>query len=155
MKIRMLIVLFLFTKAASAQEFNSSVSKNIIILLSTKNYAVAKKFAVEAGKKLQKEVKFGGLTPNPKSGLTMNRTDCETFGYPCYIARGEGNAANTNHISIEYSNAYEGFAKGYYIVVAGIADPKSEDLAMELQKIRRVYKNVYAKQTKVWFGCLH
>ncbi len=138
-----------------AQEFNSSVPKKIIIISSTKNYAAAKKLAIAAAKKLKKEVQFGGLTPNPKIGLTMSRADCETFGYPCYIARGEGNAESTNHISVEYSSAYEGFAKGYYIVVAGIYDPKSAELANELNSIKKVYKDAYAKQTKVWYGCMH
>ncbi len=149
------ILLLFLTISATAQEFNSSVPKSVIILLSTKNYSIARKFAIEAGKKLKKEVRFGGLTPNPKTGLTMSRTDCETYGYPCYIARGEGDAANSKFISVEYSNAYEGFAKGYYIVVAGMVEPKSVELVTEMQKIRTVYKNVYAKQTRVWFGCLH
>lgn len=149
------ILLVLITIPVSAQEFNSSVSKSIIILLSTKNYSIAKKVAMDAGRKLKKEVRIGGLTPNPKTGLTMSRTDCETYGYPCYIARGEGDAANSNYISVEYSSAYEGFAKGYYIVVAGIGEPNTEEFAIELQKIRNVYKNAYAKKTRVWFGCLH
>jgi hypothetical protein len=155
MKIRMLIVLFLFAIAVSAQEFNTSVPKKIIIISSTKNYAAAKKLAIAAAKKLKKEVIFGGLTPNPKIGLTMSRADCETYGYPCYIARGEGNAENTTHISVEYSSAYEGFAKGYYIVVAGIGDPKSAELASQLKSVQKVYKDAYAKQTKVWYGCMH
>lgn len=149
------ILLLFLTISATAQEFNSSVPKSIIILLSTKNYSIARKFAIEAGKKLKKEARFGGLTPNPKTGLTMSRTDCETYGYPCYIARGEGDAANSNYISIEYSSAYEGFANGYYIVVAGMGEPNTEEFAIELKKIRNVYKNAYAKNTRVWFGCLH
>jgi hypothetical protein len=104
-------LLFGFNIAVKAQEFNSSVAKKIIIISSTKNYAAAKKIALAAGKKLKKEVKFGGLTPNAKIGLTMSRIDCETFGYPCYIARGEGNAENSTYISVEYSTAYEGIIK--------------------------------------------
>jgi hypothetical protein len=77
------------------------------------------------------------------------------FGYPCYIARGEGDAQNNYYISIEYSNAYEGFAQGYYIVVAGIDEPNSSKLKTELARVKKYYKTAYAKGTKVWHGCMH
>ena len=147
-------ILVLFTHA-KAQEFNSSVPKKIVIVLSTKDYATAKNFAIEVSKKLGKSLDLNGLKPNRELGLTFSKEDCESYGYPCYIPRGEGNAENSDYISVEYSNGYEGFAKGYYIVVAGIGDPNSAFLTRVLANAKRYYKDAYAKQTKVWFGCMH
>lgn len=144
-----------FITNLKAQEFNSSVSKKIVIVLSTKDYATAKSFANEVSKKLGKSLQLNGLKPNKELGLTFSEADCEAYGYPCYIPRGEGNAENTDYISVEYSNGYEGFAKGYYIVVAGIGDPNSAFLTRVLANAKKYYKDAYAKQTKVWFGCMH
>ena len=138
-----------------AQEFNSSVPKKIVIVLSTKDYATAKKIAGEASKNLGKPLNLNDLKPNKELGLTHSKEDCESFGYPCYIPRGEGNAENSDYISVEYSNGYEGFAKGYYIVVAGIGDPKTNYLNQVLTNAKKYYKDAYAKQTKVWYGCMH
>jgi hypothetical protein len=154
--IYLIIAVMLSTVYTSkAQEFNSSVPKKIVIVLSTKDYATAKKIAGEASKKLGKPLNLNGLKPNKELGLTHSKEDCESFGYPCYIPRGEGNAENSDYISVEYSNGYEGFAKGYYIVVAGIGDPKTNYLNQVLTNAKKYYKDAYAKQTKVWYGCMH
>ena len=150
------IILISFSnKSVLAQEWNTSVPKKILILNSSKDYATAKKVAIEASKKLKLELNIKDLKPNKKTGLTHSEADCETFGYPCYIARGEGDAQNNYYISIEYSNAYEGFAQGYYIVVAGIDEPNSSKLKTELARVKKYYKTAYAKGTKVWHGCMH
>jgi hypothetical protein len=151
----LLILLVGSNTVVNAQEFNSSVPKKIVIVLSTKDYETAKKTATEASKKLGKPLNLNGLKPNKELGLTHSKEDCESFGYPCYIPRGEGNAENSDYISVEYSNGYEGFAKGYYIVVAGIGDPKTNYLNKVLTNAKKYYKDAYAKQTKVWYGCMH
>lgn len=151
----LLILLVGSNTMVNAQEFNSSVPKKIVIVLSTKDYETAKKTATEASKKLGKPLNLNGLKPNKELGLTQSKEDCEIFGYPCYIPRGEGNAENSDYISVEYSNGYEGFAKGYYIVVAGIGDPKTNYLNKVLTNAKKYYKDAYAKQTKVWYGCMH
>jgi hypothetical protein len=151
----LLILLVGSNTVVNAQEFNSSVPKKIVIVLSTKDYETAKKTATEASKKLGKPLNLNGLKPNKELGLTHSKEDCESFGYPCYIPRGEGNAENSDYISVEFSNGYEGFAKGYYIVVAGIGDPKTNYLNKVLTNAKKYYKDAYAKQTKVWYGCMH
>ena len=45
------ILLLFLTISATAQEFNSSVPNSVIIILSTKNYSIARKFANAAVKK--------------------------------------------------------------------------------------------------------
>lgn len=153
--------IFCINFAFAQDKYNTEVPKDIIILRSTKNYQTALITAKQAASRLRKKLDLRGLTANTKIGLTMSKADCygsggsDDFGYPCYLARGEGNAANDDYISIEYANAYKGFAKGYYIVVAAITDVKSADMKNRLATIQKAYPDAYAKRTYIWFGCMH
>ncbi len=154
-------VLPVLAQSPPAEKFNTEVPKDIIILSSTTDYKAALSLAKQASTRLNRKLDLRKLKPGPKGGLTLSEKECygagggDDLGYPCYWARGDGNAANDDYISIEYSNAYKGFAKGYYIVVAGIADVKSAALKSRLTQIRRSYPDAYAKRTYVWFGCMH
>jgi hypothetical protein len=148
-------------QSPSPDKFNTEVPKDIIILGSTTDYNGALALAKQASGRLKRKLDLRGLKPVAKTGLTMSKKDCygtgggDDLGYPCYQARGDGNAANDDYISIEYSNAYKGFAKGYYIVVAGITDLQSTAMKTRLAMIRKTYPDAYAKRTYVWFGCMH
>jgi hypothetical protein len=151
----------LYAQSPAADKFNTEVPKDIIILGSTTDYNSALTLAKQASTKLRRKLDLRGLKPVAKTGLTMSKKDCygvgggDDLGYPCYQARGDGNAANDDYISIEYSNAYKGFAKGYYIVVAAITDLQSDAMKTRLATIRNVYPDAYAKRTFIWFGCMH
>ncbi len=153
MIISLIIHLIAITGFAQAGQMESPYAKKgMLILLSTKSYAAAKKLAEQAKGKLSLTMDLRGLKPNKKSGLTYSKTDCENEGgYPCYIARGR--YSDGEFISIEYSNAIEGFAKGYYIVVAACGD--KEITAPALVKAKKVYKDAYVKNTSVYMGCMH
>jgi len=156
-------VLLLFaTHIAFAQdEFNVEVPKDIIILNSTKDYKAALSTAKKASALLHKKLDLRGLMPNDEIGLSMSKGDCmedaggDENGYPCYPARGDGAAVNDDYISVEYSNAYKGFARGYYIVVAAITDVKSLNMKNKLTTIKKKYSDAYAKRTYIWRGCMH
>ncbi|MFD1257964.1 hypothetical protein ACFQ3S_14240 [Mucilaginibacter terrae] len=141
--------------------YNTEVPKDIIILKSTKDYKNALVTAKQAAARLHKKLDLRGLTPNKKIGLTMSKADClgsgdgDDLGYPCYTARGDGSAFNDSYISIEYSDAYKGFAKGFYVVVAAITDVKSANMKAQLTRIHKIYPDAYAKRTYIWFGCMH
>ena len=161
-KIIVYTLLMFATHIAFAQdEFNVEVPKDIIILNSTKDYKTALSTARKASTLLHKKLDLRGLMPNNKIGLSMSKGDCmedaggDENGYPCYPARGDGAAINDDYISVEYSNAYKGFAKGYYIVVAAITDVKSLDMKNKLAAIKRKYPDAYAKRTNIWRGCMH
>ena len=152
----------LFTlQTTNAQDFNIEVPKDIIILNSTKDYKSALTVAKQAATRLKKKLDLRGLAPNAQLGLSMSKADCagtgggDDLGYPCYQARGDGNAFNDDYISIEYSNAYKGFAKGFYVVVAAITDVKSSDMKAKLTQISKFYPDAYAKRTYIWRGCMH
>ncbi|OWK70388.1 hypothetical protein [Pedobacter sp. AJM] len=155
-------VLVLATHITFAQdEFNVEVPKDIIILNSTRDYKLALSTAKKASAALHKKLDLRGLMPNHKIGLSMSKGDCmedaggDENGYPCYPARGDGAAINDDYISVEYSNAYKGFANGFYIVVAAITDVKSMDMKNKLAVIRKKYPDAYAKRTYIWRGCMH
>ncbi|WP_462267375.1 hypothetical protein [Mucilaginibacter sp.] len=151
-----LLVLLISAITVSAQEkYNTEVPKDIIILRSSKDYKSALSAAKQAAATLHKKLDLRSLKPKEKIGLSMSKADCDELGYPCYLARGDGNAANDDYISIEYSNAYKGFAKGYYIVVAAITDVKSASMQAKLAQINKSYPDAYAKRTYIWFGCMH
>ena len=159
MRLFVLIVMLLtgFSRIAGAQEWNTTIPKEIVILQSTKDYNAALKTAKQAALRLGKKLDVEYNHPNKTIGLSKSKEDCASNGYdyPCYTARGNGNTANSDFISIEYSNAYESFAKGYYIVMAGIGDPGAASVKRTLGNARKWYKDAYAKRTRVWFGCLH
>jgi hypothetical protein len=150
----LLFTCFIFcTLSAQNEQMEAPyVKKGMVILQSTKNYAAAKKTAQQAAAKLLIKLDFRGLVANKKSGLTYSHKSCENEGgYPCYIARGR--YADGEFISIEYSNAIEGFAKGYYIVVAACGD--KDITAPALAKAKKIYKDAYVKNTNVYMGCMH
>ena len=156
-----ILLLFAAHHTFAQDEFNVEVPKDIIILNSTKDYKVALATAKKASASLHKKLDLRGLNPNAKIGLSMSKGDCmedaggDENGYPCYPARGDGAANNDDYISVEYSNAYKGFAKGYYIVVAAITDVKSLDMKNKLTAIKKKYPDAYAKRTYIWRGCMH
>jgi hypothetical protein len=156
------LLLMCCVKITSAQDkFNTEVPKDIIILRSTKDYRTALATAKQAATRLHKKLDLRGLTPNKKIGLTMSKADCigsgvgDDLGYPCYPARGDGSAFNDDYVSIEYSDAYKGFAKGFYVVIAAMTDVKSADMRAQLAQINKLYPDAYAKRTYIWFGCMH
>ena len=129
------------------------VKTTFCIILSTKSYAEAKTFAETASKQTSIKLDLRSLSPIKKEGLTMPKKDCEEngFEYPSYVARGRSD--NGEYISIEYSNAYTEFAKGYYIVVASSGDKKKCNST--LLKVKKIYKTAYLKESLVYVGCMH
>jgi hypothetical protein len=150
-----LTMVFNSVNGQSLDNYNTEVPKDIIIIRSNKDYNTALTVAKQAASRLNKKLDLRQLKPNKEFGLTMSKVDCAEFGYPCYLARGDGNAFNDSYISIEYSDAYKGFSKGYYIVVAAITNVKSASMKTQLSQINKVYPDAYAKRTYIWFGCMH
>ena len=132
------------------------VTKDILILRSTKVYAAALETARQAAARLHTRLDLEGYRPNPQSGLSLSKVACAEngFGYPAYVARGRENEA-TNFVSIEYSNGYDGFTKGYYLVVAAIGQPGSAVVLQATSAARQWYSDAYVQRTRVWVGCVH
>lgn len=159
MKKAFFIFLTLFiASVAFAQDPEPYEKKSFVIIKSTKSYVAAKKVALEAAKKLEIKLDLRELVPHKKNGLTFTKKKIESensgleiFGYPIYIARGRFD--DGEYVSIEWSNAYENFSKGYYIVILASGDDSVTKTA--LTKAKKVYKDAFVKISNVYVGCMH
>ncbi len=154
-KIIIAIFCLIFTITSNAQdapEPQPYIKKGFCIILSTKSYTEAKKVAIAAANKTDLTTDFRGLEPNKKIGLTTPKADVpEGEIYPQYYSRGHYD--DGEFISIEYSNAFTGFAKGYYIVV--VCSGTKTETAASLKKVKPFYKTAYVKYTDIYVGCMH
>lgn len=147
--------LFLFVLSANAQEEDMYIKKDFLILLSTKNYSAALAKAKQVAASQQLELKLRGLAENKTSGLSYSKEECEKkeLDYPSYYARGRWD--DGVYVSIEYSNAFSGFAKGYYIVIAASGSKDEAEIKTAYNKIKQACKDAYFKSSKVYIGCMH
>ena len=154
------IILFIFLSnlfASYAQTDDAEprpyINKHFCIILSTKSYTEANKIAIQASKLFKIKLDYRDLLPNKKIGLTLSKTDCEaqSWEFPAYYSRGRDD--DGEYISIEYSNAFSGYTKGYYIVV--VASGNKMETNKTLIKVKKKYKTAYVKQSEVYVGCMH
>jgi hypothetical protein len=140
-----------------AQDIESAmVEKQFVILKSSTDYKEALLTAQKASKSLNMKLDLRGLTENKAEGLTFDKKFCEDengFPFPCYVPRGRYD--DGDFISIEYSSAYQGFTKGYYIVVASSHLKNAKEISSILKLVRNQYKDAYVKTSKVYMGCIH
>lgn len=150
--ITLIAAIFFISNICMAQDEKPFVTKSFVIVQSTKKYNEAKATAKKAALQLALPVDLRGLKPNKETGLTYADSVCaDEGGYPCYIARGRYD--DGNFVSIEWSNAISGFAKGYYVVIVGAG--AKEETALLLKKAKKVFKDAYVKQAEVYIGCMH
>jgi hypothetical protein len=155
-KIFLLIGFGFIFSLSYAEEIDSSdmyVEKEFLIIYSTKNYNEALRVCKEADSKLKYGIDLRELQYNKKTGLTFSK---ESLGseediFPWYFPRGRGD--DGRYLSIEYSNGYKEFAKGYYIVIAESGEKGS--MKESLKEVKRYYKDSYLKKAKIYIGCLH
>jgi hypothetical protein len=151
-KLIILVVICLFGKICVAQDESMMIKKAFVIIQSTKSYSQAKTTAEKAARQLKQPLDLRGLKPNKQTGLTFADSVCEVEGgAPCYIARGRFD--DGDYVSVEWSNAIDGFAKGYYVVISGAGS--KEETAVWLKKAKQIFKDAYVKQAKVYIGCMH
>ncbi len=60
----------------------------------------------------------------------------------------------SEYLSVERSEGYDGFRKNLYLVVAGIHDSPAAAQA-QAQQFAKWAPTAYAKKTKIYMGCLH
>ncbi|MFT5600939.1 MAG: hypothetical protein ACI9N1_001176 [Flavobacteriales bacterium] len=141
------------------QDYEASMTKDYsyVILISTKSYGAALERAIEAAEKLGYPLNLRDLSPNDEIGLTLPVDLCEGIcgdigiQFPQYLPR--NNYGDTKYISVEYSDGFEGFTKGYYIVVAASGEKGSTEVKKALQESKTHYKDAYSKTCGVWMGC--
>lgn len=150
----MLFLLFFFTVPSIAQDdVEPYIKKYFTIAASTKDYSVAKRKAFKVAEQLDIKLDLRNLHPR-KEGLSFPDSVCINNGWeaPCYVARGRWD--DGEYVSIEWSDAFSGFSKGYYIVVVSSGDDL-ERMKTRLNVVKRFVSDAYIKSTDVYIGCMH
>jgi hypothetical protein len=125
-----------------------------VVLAATRRFAIAEQTLARMERKLGLRVDTRDLKPDGKGSLTFPEAICaREGGYPCYVARGRFD--DGAYLSIEASAAYDGFAPGYYLVVAASGDPASPEIRSTLELAQRAGVAAYSKASKVYIGCMH
>ncbi|MFL5765992.1 MAG: hypothetical protein ACJ77K_18755 [Bacteroidia bacterium] len=136
--------------------------KDFLIIQSTKDYKAALQTAKQATKALDIKLDLRDLIPdnNTRIGLSEPVDTCLKYSKEyggqdstCYLARGRWD--DGIYISIEYTNAYDSFTKGYYIVMVGSGFKKDQSLVDTLKKVKTKYSDAYIKTSKVYMCCMH
>jgi len=156
----------------SAEEFEQSEYDNVdwdayeesmtkdfsfVILISTKSYDSALKRAEDASEKLGYPLNLRDLHPNEESGLSLPEDVCQgicgggVVDYPQYLPRNDW--GESKYVSIEYSNGFEGFTPGYYIVVVASGEKGDPIIQEALDESKVYYEDAYAKTCGDWMGC--
>lgn len=140
-------------------DYMESMSRDYsyVILISTKNYDAALKRAQEASEKLGYPLDLRDLHANEQTGLSLPKEQCEEIcggagvEYPQYLPRNDW--GESKYVSVEYSNGYSGFTKGYFIVVVASGEKGDPIIQEALEEARKYYEDAYAKTCSVYIGC--
>ena len=149
------IILLFLSIHLWAQEENAYLKKYVLIAHSGKDYNSALGVAKKLSTKLKLKIDLRGLKPNDELGLSDSKKICEErFGsFPCYVSRAQ--FPDGQYLSIEFSDSYQDFAKGYYIVVVAQYQKQNTKLTSLLSKTKRIVPDAYIKQTAIYTGCMH
>jgi hypothetical protein len=160
-----ILVFFLACSMVSTGQINPRcfVKKFFLLIQSTKDYPAALLTAQQAAKEFAIKLDLRRLVRDKRShlGLSLPADTCLKYSEEeggdgdssCYMARGRWD--DGIYISIECSDAYSGFSKGYYIVVVGSGDQKDAALVAVFEKVRSKYADAYIKATRVYMCCMH
>jgi hypothetical protein len=149
----LLILIVTLCNFSFAQDESPYIKMSFVIVQSTKNYTEAKTTAQKAAKALKLKLDLRNLKPHKTAGLTDTKKECEDNGwdYPCYVSRGRYD--DGEYVSIEWSEAFAKFAKGYYIVIVYSGNKKEAN--SYLKRVKKVFADAYAKEDEVYMGCMH
>jgi len=140
-------------------EYEASMSKDFsfVIVISTKDYDEALKRAKDASEKLGYPLDLRELHEHDEIGLSLPKEVCEEIcgggmvEYPQYLPRNDW--GESKYVSVEYSDGFKGFTKGYYIVVVASGEKGDPIIKEAVTESRKFYKDAYAKTCGVWMGC--
>lgn len=131
----------------------------VVILGSTKDFQEAKRKAEAIAKASGITFSMQGMIFDKKRGLILPDDDSDPTYAGSYIHRRYNTGApdlpeGTEYISIEKSEAYDGFKPGLYIIVGGIY-PTAKEAAVAVKKFSKAVPDAYAKKTPIYLGCIH
>ncbi|MFT5821881.1 MAG: hypothetical protein ACI8ZM_003137 [Crocinitomix sp.] len=140
-------------------DYMASMTQNFsfVIIISTKSYDAALERAQDASDKLGYPLNLRDLVPNEEMGLTLPREICsgicgdDSIEFPQYLPRSD--YGDSKYVSVEYSNGFDGFNPGYYIVVIASGEKGDPVVQEALEEAQQYYDDAYAKTCGVWMGC--
>ena len=149
--VTLLLIVFVVAQL-NAQEISQTQKKGFVIVSAGKNYEAIKKQAKTVAQKLAYKLNFRDLEYNKTEGLTFSKEVCENenMEFPAYIARGRWD--DGEYVSVEYTNAYEAFTPGYYIIVVSSHDKGLSQLNTALTHVKKHYKTAYIKYADIYMG---
>ncbi len=141
------------------QAYEESMTQDFsfVILISTTSYDAALKRAKDASEKLGYPLDLRELHPNEETGLSLPKEVCEDIcgggvvDYPHYLPRNDW--GESKYVSVEYSDGFDGFNPGYYIVVVASGEKGDPIIEEALKESQQFYEDAYAKTCGVWMGC--
>ncbi|MFZ4682422.1 MAG: hypothetical protein ACOYMS_07965 [Terrimicrobiaceae bacterium] len=156
---RLLIpALLLVVSCAHAQESDFLENRWVAILSVYDSFSAAKADAEKIAAKSDVPFSMEGRVFDKKRGLIYpDNFDDEVFAGQ-YVSRRYNETAikdrDTEYLSVERSDGYDGFKPGYYIVVAGIYE-SAKDAQAQVKRFTAWAPTAYAKKTKIYMGCMH
>lgn len=145
-----MIITFIFSSSIFSQDLY--IEKGFVIIHSSKDYSSALKIAQESSEKMKIDLDLRDYKPDSRLGLITD-VECGCGIVHDYIARGHSD--DGQYVSIEYSNMYEGFSTGYYIVIIASGRKDDKKLKESLVLAKEYYPDSYIKSTEVYTGCMH
>jgi hypothetical protein len=147
---RSLLALPLFLMFFCAQAQEEIQTQSFLIIQSTKKYGPALRKAQKACNELGLPLQLNNNFEDKEHGLTNNAV-CGCGQRHGYIPRGRYDAGD--YVSIEYTDAFDTFRDGYYIVV--VSSGNRESVEKMLPKTKEIYRDAYIKDAHIYMGCMH
>ncbi len=153
MKRHLFLIAFLFAASTAHAEDDQSNMKQMVIVESTKQYEAAMKTAAKAAAHFKLPLQMEGLSANETTGLTYSKAECkkQLANWPCYDPRGPSD--DGAFVSVEYSSAFVGWNKGYYVVIITHAYSGDPVIEATLKRAKKLWPDAYTKSTEVYVGC--
>jgi hypothetical protein len=156
----LLACLFLAPSGTRAQEEELVEERHVAILSVYKSFASARADAEKIARASKVPFSMEGRVYDKKRGLIYPDNFEDEVFRGAYVARRydktylAGSDKQTAYLSVERSDAYEGFKPGFYMVVAGIGSTREAALK-QAAKFKAWAPTAYVKKTKIFMGCLH
>jgi hypothetical protein len=128
----------------------------VVILGAYKKFEEAKTDGQKAAKDAKLPFSLHGMIYD-KKGLRLPDDHEDELYAGQYVMRSsnycsEGEKEMENHVSVELSSSYEGFAPDYYITVGYIAET-AEEAEKKAAEFKKFAPGTYVKKTKIFMGC--
>ncbi len=143
-----------------AKEPDFLENRHVVILSVYKSFDAAREDAVKIAKASRIPFSMEGRIFDKKRGLIYpDNFDDEVFRGQ-YVSRRyhktvlKGSEDEREYLSVERSDGYDGFKKGFYIVVAGVHESSAAAQA-QAQKFTAWAPTAYARKTRIYMGCMH